>query len=375
MDAVPRTAPEVPIDMRVAFESLYAHEAENVYRTICGIVLDGGVARDLTKETFAWAFEDWEEFGPSSPRVQLLQIATTLAIAHEEEEKQARRLPSPPGPVGIDAASHTSQDRDEVVPWLMRPLAADQRALIVLHLYRGVPAADVAELLGLAVGTVAPRVSMAMQVLHQRALVWQRAVPSGRRGMASTGYFEPNADLNAQIIDALSDGLDAVALTLPTLEEALDRARHESPSHGERRALPKVFVAAAVLLAVGATALAVAKIAHVGDGPTQQARYSPPTSVQSAAPSVAPSASGAPPGTDAPPTPSAASPRVTQTAAASPPATAAKPSSSTPPPAPASQPPASAPTTTTTSHSTSTPQSTSSRSPLPTCGLLGVGCP
>jgi DNA-directed RNA polymerase specialized sigma24 family protein len=375
MDAVPRTAPEVPIDMRVAFESLYAHEAENVYRTIYGIVLDGGVARDVLQETFAWAFEDWDEFGPSNPRVQLLQIATTLAIAHEEEEQQARQPSSPPGHVGTDAGSDTSQDRDEVVRWLMRPLTADQRALIVLHLYQRVPAADVAELLGLAVGTVAPRVSMAIQVLHQRALVWQSAVPSGRRGMASTGYFEPNADLNAQIIDALTDGLDAVALTLPTLEEALDRARSESPSHGERRALPKVFVAAAVLLAVGATALAVAKIAHVGNGPTQQAQHSPPTSVQSAAPSAAPSASSAPPGTDAPSTPAAASPRVTQTAAASPPATGAKPSSSTPPPAPASQPPASAPTTTTTSHSTSTPQSTQSRGPLPTCGLLGVGCP
>ena len=160
--------------MHVALERLYAHEAANVYRTICGIVLDRAAAQDLTEETFAWALEDWDRLGPSEHRVQLVEIATTLAIAHHRESS----LPL------YDA----SQDED-VVSWLLRPLTADQRALLVLHLYQRVPAADVANLLGVAVGSVASRVSMAMQVLRQRALIWETAVPAGRRGMASTNYY------------------------------------------------------------------------------------------------------------------------------------------------------------------------------------------
>lgn len=383
MDATPRIAPVVPLGVHMAFESLYAQEAEHIYRTIYGIVLDGGVAHGLTQETFACAFEDCDGSNRPDPRAELLQIATTLAIA-DEEERHSRAPSSTSREVGTRSGSDTSRDRDDVVCWLMRPLTADQRALIVLHLYQQVPVADVAELLGLAVGTVPPRVSTAMQVLHQRALVWQSAVPSFRRGMASTGYYDPSADLNTQIIDALTDGLDAVAVTLPTLDEALDRARRESPNHREGRAFPKVFVAAAALVVVGAVALAAARIGHVGTGPTQQAESSPPISGQSAAPSVAPSASGTPAVTNAPPTPPAGAPptppaaptRVTATAAAQAPATPAQPSSSTPPPTSASQRPTSAPTaSTTTSRSTSTPQSQQAGGPLPTCGLLGVGCP
>ena len=377
MDALQPTSPDVPADAYAAFQTLYAQEAENVCRAIYGMVLDGGVASGLMQETFACAFEDWNACSPPDPHVELLAIATRLAIAHEEEERHGRL-----GHVGPDSGSDASQDRNDIVCWLMRPLTADQRALIVLHLYQRVPAADVAELLGLAVGNVAPRARMAMQVLHQRALVWQSAVPSFRRGMASTGYYDPNADLNTQIIDALTDGLDAVLVSLPTLDEALDCTRRESANHRERR-LPRVFIAAGVLVVMGAIVLAATRIAHLGNGPTQQAQFSPPNSVQSAAPSAAPSAPDTPPvigaspmpHAGAPSAPPAASTRVTPTAAAPAPAAPAQPNSSTPPPAPASQRPASVPTTTTPSRSTSTPQSSQSRSSLPTCGLLGVGCP
>lgn len=384
MDAVPRMALEVPVGVHMGFESLYAQEAENVYRTIYGIVLDGGVARGLMQDVFAGAFEDWQVFSPPDPRVELLQIATTVAIAHEEE-RHGRVRSSTPGHVGTNSGFDTSQDRDDVVCWFMRPLTADQRALIVLYLYHRMRAADVAELLGLAVGTVAPRVNTAMQVLHQRALVWESAVPSYRRAMASTGYYDPNADLNTQIIDALTDGLDAVVVTLPTLNEVLDRTRGQSANRRKPRRLPKVFMAAAAMVVMGTFALAVARIVHLGSGHTQQAQSSLPNSVQSAAPSAAPSASDTPPVTaatpmppaGAPPTSPGASTRVTPTAAAPAPATPAQPSSSTPPPALASQRPASATTTpiTPTSRSTSTPQSPPSQGPLPSCGLLGVGCP
>lgn len=373
-DAAPTAAPDVSAGVHVALERFYSQEAANVYRTVCGIVLDRTAALDLTEETFAWALEDWDRFGPSEHRVQLLEIATTLAIAHEEERRH--RDPSPPVRVGTDSGSDASPDED-VVSWLLRPLTADQRALLVLHLYQRVPADGVANLLGVAVGTVASRVSMAMQVLRQRALIWETAVPAGRRGMASTDYYGNDADLNAQIIEALIDGLDGIAVSLPTLAEALERTWHRSHSHRKGRRFSRALVVGVALVLLGAAVVAAVRLAHVGNDHPKQAYNPPPTAAPPAEPSTAPSAPGTPAPTDAPPAPSAAPAPATPPAARPASTSGGVPptSSAPPPPAPSNQTAASAPTTSTTSRSPSAPQSPPPRSGLPTCGLLGLGCP
>ncbi|MBO0705899.1 MAG: RNA polymerase sigma factor [Candidatus Dormibacteraeota bacterium] len=170
-----QSAAPLPDSAHEAIEVLYAQEAASVYRTICAIVLDRAQAQDLTQETFVRAFKAWDGFDRSNPRAWLLRIATNLAITHYRTEKRRRRVP----PWMLLQRSHdrgpeASEDRD-LVSWLMRPLSPDQRALITLHYYQQVPRAEIAELLGIPVGTVASRINKAMQVLRQRAGAWDAA--------------------------------------------------------------------------------------------------------------------------------------------------------------------------------------------------------
>ncbi|MGH7921901.1 MAG: RNA polymerase sigma factor [Candidatus Dormibacteraceae bacterium] len=149
---------------------LYPREGETVYRTIYGIVLDAAHAQDLTQETFVRAYSAWDRFDRSNVRAWLLRIATNLAISYYRREKRRRRIPPwmlleigrQPEP------AKESEDRD-LVAWLMRPLSPEQRALITLHYYQQVPRAEIAEQLGIPLGTVASRINKAMQVLRQRA--------------------------------------------------------------------------------------------------------------------------------------------------------------------------------------------------------------
>jgi RNA polymerase sigma-70 factor, ECF subfamily len=166
----------LPEGSHEAIEVLYAQEAESVYKTIRAIVLDHAQAQDLTQETFVRAFKAWDRFDRSNPRAWLLRIATNLAITHYRTEKRRRRVP--PWMLlqrsSQDRGPEASEDKD-LVSWLMRPLSPDQRALITLHYYQQVPRAEIAELLGIPVGTVASRINKAMQVLRQRAGAWDTA--------------------------------------------------------------------------------------------------------------------------------------------------------------------------------------------------------
>ena len=170
----------LPDDPQRAVEELYGTEASSVYRTICAIVLDHATAQDLTQETFVRAMRAWGSFDKRNPHGWLIRIASNLAISHYRTEKRRRAVPPwllltrrrDPGPDDAD-------DKD-LVGWLMRPLTPEQRALVVLHYYNQVPRSEIADMLGIPIGTVASRLSKAMEIMRQRAVVAADA-PIGRR--------------------------------------------------------------------------------------------------------------------------------------------------------------------------------------------------
>lgn len=169
--AAPNPAPtDLPDDPSEAIKVLYPREGEAVYRTIYGIVLDAAQAQDLTQETFVRAYRAWDRFDRTNARAWLLRIATNLAITHYRTEKRRRRVPPWMllGPAHEPEPTKQSEDRD-LLAWLMRPLTPDQRALVTLHYYQQVPRAEIAEQLGIPVGTVASRINKAMTVLRRRA--------------------------------------------------------------------------------------------------------------------------------------------------------------------------------------------------------------
>jgi RNA polymerase sigma-70 factor, ECF subfamily len=134
------------------------------------IVLNPATAQDLTQETFIRAMRAWDRFDQRNPRGWLLKIASNLAISHYRTEKRRRAVP--PWQLIIrrrESAPEEADDKD-LVSWLMRPLTPDQRALIVLHYYHQVTRTEIAEMLGIPVGTVASRINKAMMLMRQRAV-------------------------------------------------------------------------------------------------------------------------------------------------------------------------------------------------------------
>jgi RNA polymerase sigma factor (sigma-70 family) len=178
-------AEEIPSDPTRAVESLYDREAETVYRTVRAIVLDPATAQDLTQETFVRALRAWPRFDKRNPRAWLLRIASNLAISHYRSERRHRAVP----PWNLisrnsDPSPEEADDRD-LVSWLMRPLNGHQRALVVLHYYHQVPRAEIADMLGIPIGTVASRLNKAMTIMRQRAEVAMDRVWEGNSDRAS----------------------------------------------------------------------------------------------------------------------------------------------------------------------------------------------
>lgn len=160
----------LPADAAEAIRLLYPRYGDAVYRTIYRIALDEAEAQDLTQETFVRAYRAWDRFDRTNARSWLLRIATNLAITHYRNQRRRRRVAPwmllPNG--GVDEPGEQSEDKD-LVAWLMRPLTAEQRALIALHYYQQIPRVEIAAQLGIPAGTVASRINKAMQVLRRRA--------------------------------------------------------------------------------------------------------------------------------------------------------------------------------------------------------------
>lgn len=159
-----------PDDTAEAITLLYGREGGAVYRTIYGIVLDPGEARDLTRETFVRAYRAWDRFDGSNPRTWLLRIAADLAITHERVARRTSGTArwTPAEAVGVDEPGKVAQNAD-LVAWLMRPLRPEQRALVTLCYYQQVPPEEIADQLGISAESVGARLNRAMQVLRGRA--------------------------------------------------------------------------------------------------------------------------------------------------------------------------------------------------------------
>ena len=153
-----------------AFEALFRQFQGEVYGWIVRIVRDPGAAEDLTVETF-WRiyrarsrFDPRRGFGPWARR-----IATNLALDHlstrrnetslEDDSPPACLRCSPPDPaVGAEV-------REKVAAAFGR-LPVKLRAAATLAMIEETPYGDIADALGISIGTVKSRVFRAVRLLR-----------------------------------------------------------------------------------------------------------------------------------------------------------------------------------------------------------------
>ncbi|HSQ39240.1 MAG TPA: RNA polymerase sigma factor [Anaerolineales bacterium] len=158
----------------LAIERLvHAHQAD-VYRLALSILDDPDEAEDAVQEVFVSALRSLDSFrGDSSLKTWLFSITINLCRSRYQRGQRRTRLrqileslfrADQTGPES-EAIRH---EADSALWRAVRALDEKHRIPIILRYYHDLPAAEVAEMLGIPVGTVHSRLNHARERLRAR---------------------------------------------------------------------------------------------------------------------------------------------------------------------------------------------------------------
>jgi RNA polymerase sigma-70 factor (ECF subfamily) len=172
---------------RFAFEEIVRRYQRRVYATAYRIVRRHEVADDVAQEAFIRAFRSLDRYDPQRPfGPWICRIAANLAVNHVRSP-QAREEPLPdghaetssaaPGPLQgvLEIEARTMLDR------ALEDLPAQQRAVFCLRVFEDLSYKEIADSLGISIGTVMSRLSRAREKLREALSPYLAAAP-GRAG-------------------------------------------------------------------------------------------------------------------------------------------------------------------------------------------------
>ena len=153
---------------RAAFTELGRGQIDRLYAIARLILRDDDRAHDATQEALIGAWRDLK--GLRDPDAFDSWIRRLLVHACYRESRKAKRRARAEGqvrPIDTEAAdpATVTADRDQLERVFLT-LAPEQRALIVLHYYLGLPMHETALALGLPVGTVKSRLNRTKQQMR-----------------------------------------------------------------------------------------------------------------------------------------------------------------------------------------------------------------
>jgi len=157
-----------------AFEVLFRQFQGRIYGWIVRIIRDPGMAEDLTLETFWRIYRARGRFDPSADfGGWAYRIATNLALSHLRRRREQELPPDVPEKAtrALDPALE-GEKRDEIRRAFSR-LPAKLQLAATLALIEERPYEEIADALGIPLGTVKSRVSRAVRVLRKQ-LHWMR---------------------------------------------------------------------------------------------------------------------------------------------------------------------------------------------------------
>jgi RNA polymerase sigma-70 factor (ECF subfamily) len=168
---------------RDAFARLAGDSIDRLYRVAYRIARDPEIARDATQQALLEAWRDLSSLRDPD-RWQAWTYRLVVRACQRESRRERRQqgdvrlLPMDQGQIDDQATSIA--DRDELERGFRR-LPPDQRAVVVLHHYAGLPLTEVAEILGIPAGTARSRLYVATSRLRA-ALEADARLPASREG-------------------------------------------------------------------------------------------------------------------------------------------------------------------------------------------------
>ena len=169
--------------MAPSFDAAFAAEFPTLHRYIARRV-GTSAADDLTAETFAVAFRNWERLDPDrAVRPWLYGIAANVMRHHWRKERRMLRAYARTGVDPVFAEDDEAVERADAggrrreLAEMLATLSRDEREILLLHSWAGLTDIEIAEALGLPLGTMKSRFSRTREKLrNQLGEVGQQAV-------------------------------------------------------------------------------------------------------------------------------------------------------------------------------------------------------
>ena len=168
-----------------AADQAYRDHANDVYRVAYGILRDPDDALDATHETFARAWERWDQYDSQRPLKGWLHGIVVHLALDQLRRRRVRRLAVPVLGRAATLLERTGQPdpADEVarrqsVEHALDGLRPEVRATLVLRHYYGYDYAQIGTFLGISSGTVGSTLSRAHASIRRRLEAEDPAAPA-----------------------------------------------------------------------------------------------------------------------------------------------------------------------------------------------------
>ena len=155
------------------FGKVFDRHVDAIYDYLCRRV-GRAVAEELTSETFARAFDGRERFTGDDALPWLYGIASNLVRHHARAERRQlaayARAASRDAGVQLDDEVEARMDAAAMVPALaeaLRRLRPDERDVLLMHAWQNLSYRDIADALGIAIGTVGSRLTRARATVRE----------------------------------------------------------------------------------------------------------------------------------------------------------------------------------------------------------------
>ena len=166
-----------------SFDEAFAAEFAPLHRYLARRV-GASAADDLAAETFVVAFRNWGKLDPErAVRPWLFGIAANVMRHHWRKERRMLRAYARTGVDPVFAEDDDAVERADAsvrrleLAEMLAALSRDEREILLLHAWAGLTDTEIAETLGLPIGTMKSRFSRTREKLrNQLGEVGQEAV-------------------------------------------------------------------------------------------------------------------------------------------------------------------------------------------------------
>ena len=176
-----------------AADQAYRDHANDVYRVAYGILRDPDDALDAVHETFARAWERWDQYDSQRPLKGWLHGIVVHLALDQLRRRRVRRLALPVlgrATATLERTTHPDPadevTRRQIVESALDGLRPEVRATLVLRHYYGYDYAQIGTFLGISSGTVGSTLSRAHAAIRRRLEAEDPAAPEMAAEAASS---------------------------------------------------------------------------------------------------------------------------------------------------------------------------------------------